>query len=149
MTNHQQYNDTQSANEQNFVECFAEMIIKGINADFIKRAEEFGELLVKENLSTSQIRRIFGHVKKIENYKHPKKFIPPLLMLKPILAYTEKKEYDKKSKKSPVKPLSNVLNKGIDLISSEKDENEQIIKFHRFCAGFEAILAYHKANGGN
>lgn len=123
---------------------FATMVKKGITPQFIKDAEICGEYLVREKLTTSQIRRIFGHVKKIESFEDPKKFIPQLLLLKPLLAYTAKRN-------SPVMYLKNITDKAIDAVTDEEiqnDKEKQLARFRLFCNGFEAILAYHKAKGG-
>jgi len=121
------------------------MVMEGIDNNFIKEAEKCGDYLAKtDNLTTSQIRRIFGHVKKIENFEDPKKFIPQLLMLKPMLAYTAKRH-------TSVRTLQEVLKNAIDAVTDkdiENDNKKQIARFRLFCAGFEAILAYHKAKGG-
>ncbi len=122
----------------------ANMIRNGINKQFIDSADQCGNYLAKEaKLTTSQIRRIFGHVKKIESYDDPKRFLPQLLMLKPLLAYQKKRN-------SPVQYIEPVLRKGIDAVEEAKnDEKELLNRFRLFCKGFEAILAYHRAHGGN
>lgn len=126
-------------------EFLKRMVMEGINNKFIEEATNCGNYLVKEdNLTTSQIRRIFGHVKKIENFEDPKKFIPQLLMLKPMLAYTAKRHRS-------VGTLKEVLENAIDAVTDESIENDdkkRIARFRLFCEGFEAILAYHKAFGG-
>ncbi len=140
--------DNKNRQEQNYPtkqvpdNFLAEMVEKGLNKEFIDNADSFGKTLVDNKLTTSQIRRIFGHVKKIEGYKDPKKFLPQLIMLKPLLAYQAKRH-------SKVKPLKDVLTKGIDTVIAETDEEKLLQKFRLFCMGFEAILAYHRAYGGN
>ncbi|HOK08479.1 MAG TPA: type III-A CRISPR-associated protein Csm2 [Candidatus Hydrogenedens sp.] len=124
---------------------FAKMVRDGITPEFIKDAENCGDYLAnKVHLTTTQIRRIFGHIKKIENFEDPKRFIPQLLMLKPMLAYTAKrnKEVDK---------LKEITDKAIDVVTDKEiqnDKEKQLVRFRLFCKGFEAILAYHKAKGG-
>ncbi len=122
----------------------ANMIRNGINKQFIDSADQCGNYLAKEaKLTTSQIRRIFGHVKKIESYDDPKRFLPQLLMLKPLLAYQAMRN-------DPVKKLKPMITVGIDtVIEAEDDPNELLNRFRLFCKGFEAILAYHRAHGGN
>ena len=133
--------------DEEFLKFLKRMVIEGIDNNFIKEAEEYGKYLAKTaNLTTTQIRRIFGHVKKIENFEDPKKFIPQLLMLKPMLAYTAERH-------ESVRTLKKVLENAIDAVTDttiENDNKKQIARsrFHLFCAGFEAILAYHKAKGG-
>ncbi len=81
----------------------ANMIRNGINKQFIDSADQCGNYLANvARLTTNQIRRIFGHVKKIESYDDPKRFLPQLLMLKPLLAYQKKRN-------SPVEYIEPVL----------------------------------------
>ena len=102
----------------------------------------------REKLSTSQIRNIYGAVKKmqmkggLDTHK--------LLMLKPKLAYAAKRHG------RGVETLKDVLTQAIDLVekkqidlSEEEQAKKKQEKFNRFVDFFEAILAYHKAYGGN
>ena len=134
--------EAQTQQEQD-LEFLKRMVMEGIDNNFIKEAEECGKYLAKtDKLNTTQIRRIFGHVKKIENFEEPEKFIPQLLMLKPMLAYTAKRH-------GSVRTLQEVLEKAIDAVTDTTIANDnRIARFRLFCAGFEAILAYHKAKGG-
>ena len=43
-----------------------EWIEKGVNMATIKFAEKFGSFLVKNGLTTSQIRNVFGEIKRIQ-----------------------------------------------------------------------------------
>lgn len=112
----------------------------------VKAAEEIGRSLAKPahgaQLSTSQIRAIFGEVRRIEGkWKGTEQernlAKRQLILLKPKMAYRAEKE-----KTPSVKNLVNVLDKAIDVVDGD-DKN-----FTRFVDFFEAILAYHKANGG-
>ncbi len=90
-----------------------------------------------ERLTTSQIRNIFGSIKKIEMkgfHGQESEF----LLLKPKLAYTASRSGAKKG----TKELKNVLTIAVNAV--EDDEK----KFENFCNFFEAILAYHRAAGG-
>ena len=121
----------------------AEMVRNGLDNDFIEKAKQFGEYLVREaNLNTTQIRRIFGQVKKIESLQDPKKFLPLLLMLRPLMEYTV-------SRNSQVRDLKNVLEEAITAVYEAKDDPEKALqRFRLFCKGFEAIIAYHRGAGG-
>ena len=102
----------------------------------VKKAEQLGQKLVQERLTTSQIRNIYGAVKKmqmkggLDTHK--------LLMLKPKLAYAAKRHKEVKG----VDTLKVVLTQAIDLVGNDSK------KFNRFVDFFEAILAYHKDAGG-
>lgn len=99
----------------------------------VKEAAQLGERLAR-NLTTSQIRNIYGAVKKmqmkggLDTHK--------LLMLKPKLAYAAKRHG------GGVETLKDVLTDAIGFVEND------LKKFNRFVDFFEAILAYHKAYGG-
>ena len=110
-------------------------IITEGGATLVKAAEQHGQQLAR-NLTTSQIRNIYGAVKKmqmrgglVDTHK--------LLMLKPKLAYAAKRHG------GGVETLKDVLTQAIDLVGDDSQ------KFNRFVDFFEAILAYHRAYGGN
>ena len=100
----------------------------------VKEAEKFGKQLAR-NLTTSQIRNIYGAVKKMQ--MKGKLDTHKLLMLKPKLAYAAKRHG------GGVETLKDVLTQAIDLVGNDSK------KFNRFVDFFEAILAYHRHYGGN
>ena len=101
----------------------------------VKEAEQQGQQLAR-NLTTSQIRNIYGAVKKMQ-MKGGELDTHKLLMLKPKLAYAAKRHG------GGVDTLKEVLTQAIDLVGNDSK------KFNRFVDFFEAILAYHKFYGGN
>ena len=101
----------------------------------VKEAEQQGQQLAR-NLTTSQIRNIYSAVKKMQ-MKGGELDTHKLLMLKPKLAYAAKRHG------GGVDTLKDVLTQAIDLVGKDKE------KFSRFVDFFEAILAYHRAYGGN
>ena len=101
----------------------------------VKEAEQQGQQLAR-NLTTSQIRNIYGAVKKMQ-MKGGELDTHKLLMLKPKLAYAAKRHG------GGVDTLKDVLTQAIDLVGNDSK------KFNRFVDFFEAILAYHKFYGGN
>ena len=132
-------------------------INNGPNSECIKEAEEFAEYIAKrlkkvqvgkktvdESVTTSQIRHVFTKLKGIEakgGLNSPEKRIE-FLMLKPLLAYSLGRH-----KKTGLKQLKKRLDWGIDAVLAARDEQQK--RFKHFCKLFEAILAYHKAYGGN
>ena len=100
----------------------------------VKEAAQLGERLAR-NLTTSQIRNIYGAVKKMQ--MKGELDTHKLLMLKPKLAYAAKRHG------GGVNTLKEVLTQAIDLVENDSR------KFDRFVDFFEAILAYHKFHGGN
>ena len=99
----------------------------------VKEAEQHGRQLARD-LTTSQIRNIYGAVKKMQ--MKGQLDTHKLLMLKPKLAYAAKRHG------RGVETLKDVLTQAIDLVGNDSK------KFNRFVDFFEAILAYHKAYGG-
>jgi len=96
----------------------------------VKIAKDLGYQLKKDGLTTSQIRNIFGSVKKMEMKGFQEK---EFLLLKPKLAYAASRPGAKKG----TKELRKVLTIAIDAVGSDGK------KFENFCNFFEAILAYH------
>ena len=113
----------------------AKIITEG-GAILVKEAEQRGQQLKNQGLTTSQIRNIYGAVKKMQ-MKGGELDTHKLLMLKPKLAYAAKRHG------GGVDTLKDVLTQAIDHVGTDKDN------FNRFVDFFEAILAYHKAHGGN
>ena len=111
-----------------------EKVITEGGATLVKEAEKFGKQLAQK-LTTSQIRNIYGAVKKMQ--MKGELDTHKLLMLKPKLAYAAKRHG------RGVETLKDVLTQAIDLVGNDSK------KFSRFVAFFEAILAYHRAYGGN
>lgn len=119
-------------------------IIQSDDAETLVRwADRLGRELAR-NLSTSQIRGIFGTIRKIEmNWREEgdearqMRARRDLLLLKPKLAYQAKKERGR-----GVKEFANVLLPAIDMVENDTEN------FHRFVDFVEAILAYHKAYDG-
>ncbi len=124
------------------------IIVEGNAELMVKEAEALGKGLARQ-LTTSQIRNIFGTVRRIEmnwpaspktetERKRAQKARRDLLLLKPKMAYQAKRERGK-----GIQILTEVLSDAIDLVEGEHD------RFQNFVDFFEAILAYHKAFGGN
>lgn len=105
---------------------------------FITLSEKFGEMCAhyqyrRKSISTSQIRGIFNRVKRLpDDFEASKK---DLNLLRPKLAY-------QKGRFEVLEPLTTVL---IELIKKVND-NKTLEGFKEF---FEAIIAYHKASGGD
>ncbi len=100
----------------------------------VDAAEKLGRHLKDGGLTTSQIRNIYGMVKKMEMQEFdPHEFI----LLKPKLAYAARR-----ARSRGADDLKTVLSWAIDEVGSDTQ------KFSRFVDFFEAILAYHVAAGG-
>lgn len=102
--------------------------------------------LVKNQLTRGQIRNIFTEVRKIEalweaDANDHTKPLRRLTMLKPKLDYQT-------ARIPQVARLKEVLSEAIDQVVQAKDADEQSERFKRFVNLFEAILAYHRSEGG-
>ncbi len=130
----------------------------GITPDIVKWTESFGKFLcafgedkpVKKALTTGQLRKFFGEVKRIdaEVIKH-KSEIP---MLNPLIAYAVGR--DKKSTKNGMVNKTRIeefgieLSKAIDAIRFDGSDDELKSDYKNFVQIFESIVAYHKFYGG-
>jgi len=115
----------------------------------VKWADTLGRDLKKAGLTTSQIRALFGEVRQIQaqwnmGEESRQKARRRLVLLKPKMAYRARKERGK-----AVQDLVDALRPALDEVISEKNAAKQDGHFHRFVEFFEAILAYHKAYGGD
>ena len=127
--------------ERNWASEFKEIwITEGITKEGIKFTEDFGKYLKNNSLTTSQIRNIFGEVKRIQ-MSGIEKNKTAFLLLKPKIAYAVARDG-----KRGLEQLTKVLNKAFDSVDLENDKLEDI--YQNFVDFFEAILAYHKAAGG-
>ena len=107
-----------------------EIIVQG-GEPLVKAAESLGRKLARK-LKTSQIRKVYSAVKKIQMSKEFNR--NDLIMLKPKLAYATARNKD-------VEGLKVALTEAIDHVDNDD-------KFKNFVDFFEAILAYHRAYGG-
>jgi CRISPR-associated protein Csm2 len=113
-------------------------IIDGNTVKLVEVAEGLGRLLGEEldeaqRLTTSQIRSVYGMVKRMEGRAFDQ---GEFLLLKPKLAYAARKDV------RGLRILRDVLTWAIDSVGDNGDKFPQFVRF------FEAILAYHQAEGG-
>lgn len=109
-------------------------------------AERFGKYLAEEEydsepLTTSQLRKFFGEVKRQQMMGYNE---TEFTMLKPKLAYAvgRAKQNGKKNKAQKIEDFFMVIKDAIDKVLSSSDRAKA---FKNFITVFEAIVAYHKA----
>ena len=109
-------------------------------------AERFGKYLAKkeeqaEPLTTSQLRKFFGEVKRQQMTGYDD---TEFVMLKPKLAYAvgRAKQNGRKGKHQKIEDFYTVMADAIDKVESCSDKPKA---FKNFITAFEAIVAYHKA----
>jgi CRISPR-associated protein Csm2 len=113
-----------------------DQIMAGDAHTLVEVAERLGQDFAN-GLSTSQIRNVFGEVKRLQMKRFDEQTARELILLKPKLAY-QAGRHDR----TKVPQLADVLSKAIDRVGSDQARFEHFVDF------FEAILAYHKAHGG-
>ena len=127
---------------------------EGINRDTIKWAETFATNLAKPDkikdqkgydktinaMTTSQLRKFFGEIKRIQAIGFDNQEAKDdILMLKPKLAYANGRDKNASKLNEFYKKMSIAL----DAIDTNNEKH-----FINFVKIFEAIVAYHKAAGG-
>jgi CRISPR-associated protein Csm2 len=110
----------------------------------VEWSEHLGEFLARRGLTTSQIRKVFGEVRRL--WMEAQKGWTDVLtrkvhLLIPKLEYAARKEV-------AVKALRAVLVRSIREVLEGENHDEIRKRFERFVEFFEAILAYHYAFGG-
>jgi len=112
----------------------------------VQFAENFGKYLAvddydSEPLTTSQLRKFFGEVKRQQMMGYNE---TEFTMLKPKLAYAvgRAKQNGKKNKAQKIEDFFVVITDAIDKVLSSSNRAKA---FKNFITAFEAIVAYHKA----
>jgi CRISPR-associated protein Csm2 len=109
-------------------------------AELVTFARQTAKSLVTQNLTRSQIRSIFTEVRQIEAMWPKPEAVRRLNMLKPKLSYQA-------ARSNTVNYLRDVLTDAIDeVVKAPAEKRDE--RFKRFVDLFEAILAYHRAEGG-
>lgn len=127
----------------------ADWISEGLDESAVQFADSFGLYLCdkkSENdrfpgrmaMTTSQIRNVFGEIKRIQARGYEKEK-SNFLLLRPKIAYAEARALAK-SNKSRVSDFRKVLDQAHMAVKNEK-------QFQNFVDFMEAVLAYHKAYG--
>jgi CRISPR-associated protein Csm2 len=95
-----------------------------------------GKIQYRANLSTSQLRKFFGEMKRIQaqEFDNEGRWKAEFQMLKPKLAYAVGRE---RSADPKIVDFYHELSSGIDAVETKE-------QFHTFVQLVEAIVAYHK-----
>ena len=117
----------------------------------VQTADRLGRELKDANLTTNQIRALYGEVRQIQGEWQSggaarERALRRLILLKPKMAYRAGRDT---GRQHPVAALVDVLRQAVDEVIREKDDpQKQSDYFEHFVEFFEAILAYHKSYGG-
>ncbi len=123
----------------------AKEIQEKITRETVSFAEDFGKYLAEkdqtsEPLTTTQLRRFFGEVKRQQMIGYNS---TEFIMLKPKLAYAvgRAKQNGKRGKRQKIEDFYLVMADAIDKVENSTDKEKA---FKNFITAFEAIVAYHK-----
>jgi CRISPR-associated protein Csm2 len=131
------------------MELNTDWIKNGIKPDLVVWADEFATKLYNGGFTTTKLRKFFGEVKRIQSSLTLdggfEKETPNIVMLMPKLAY------DVGRADANSKPMVKLFFENISRCIKEIDtEDEATCKKHflNFVKLMEAVVAYHKAKGG-
>jgi len=128
-----------------------EWIQDQITSEAVEWSKSFGEFLQQDDsrnrgtkpLTTSQIRKFFGELKRIQ--ADPEKYKEEIPMLKAKLAYAVGRDKNGRGQSSSkIKEFYEELEKGLDAIRPE-DLKTDVVRFVKLV---ESIVAFHKFYGG-
>ena len=112
----------------------------------VEFAEKFGNYLAEkedltEPLTTSQLRKFFGEVKRQQMIGYDD---TEFVMLKPKLAYAvgRAKQNGRRDRHQKIEDFYMVMADAIDKVETSSNKHKA---FKNFITAFEAIVAYHKA----
>jgi CRISPR-associated protein Csm2 len=123
-----------------------EWIVKNLKDDAVEWSKSFAQYLTSDQdgtrpLTTSQLRRFFGHLKQIQaDWDKLRNEIP---MLKPQLAYAVGRDMKSGRNQTKIREFYDAILDGLKAVDPE-DKNT----YNRFVSLVESIVAYHKFHGG-
>lgn len=121
------------------------IIAQGEPEVLVKWAEDIGKAIARQ-VTTNQLRNVFGTARQIQ-LRWPndaQAAYRDAVLLRPKLGYLAKRERGR-----GMEDLQHVLVPALEVMSQGKDMKERQERFNRFVDFLEAIVAYHKAHGGN
>lgn len=126
----------------------SDWIHSDITEEVAKWAESFGKYLTENGnrkpLTTGQIRKFYGEVKRIGADIELNK--TDIVMLKPLLAYAVGRDKNNRGdNKTKIKEFEEEMRTALSAI---RYDNNLVSDFKNFEQLFEAIVAYHKFYGG-
>lgn len=107
-----------------------------VDEDMINFTEKAGKTMKQKGLTTSQIRNVYGEIKRIQVAGFEKEKTS-FFLLKPKMAYALGRD----SKNLGLKLFKNIFDKCYAFVKDEKS-------YKNFCYLIEALIAYHKSFGG-
>lgn len=127
-------------------------ITLGIDSDTINFLQEAGDYMApmkkedKQALTNSQIRNVYGELKRIQ-MKGFEKSQSEFLLLRPKVAYAAKRKSDK-DVETGMDLFKNIFDKAYVAVVGVSEKNQKEKAFKNFCSIMEGLIAYHKYYGG-
>jgi CRISPR-associated protein Csm2 len=129
------------------------IMVEGDPETLVAVAERVGQTLADQQLTTSQIRNVFGTVRQIQ-MRWPTNTVDvandayrEAVLLRPKMAYfAERQKKAKGGKSEGMETLQRTLEPALKLLTDNDKPSRE--RFNRFVDLFEAIVAYHKKYGG-
>lgn len=112
----------------------SDWITKDADKELVNYAEQAGKFMAHNGLTNSKIRSVFGEIKRIQMGEFK---IASFYLLKPKVAYALGRD--------PQNQGLILFKKIFDLCYNYVDDSKTFINFANL---LEAVLAYHKSNGG-
>jgi CRISPR-associated protein Csm2 len=122
-----------------------EWITKGADKAMVTYTEAAGKQMVEGHLSTSRIRNVFGEIKRIQVSTYEKNK-SSFYLLQPKVAYAVGRERNR-SKDNLTKIEGILLFQ--DIFKKAAEQVTEAKSYQNFCNFMEALVAYHKAFGGD
>lgn len=128
-------------NLKNYQDRISKWITEGIkDTEVVQFADEFGRFISMNRLTTSQIRNVFGEMRRIQ-MKGFDSERTSFILLKPKLAYAVKRHGGKGLSK-----FYDLFKMAYESVNPSKDGAST--RYDNFISLVEAILAFHKFHGG-
>lgn len=123
-----------------------QIIAQGDPEVLVKWADDIGKAIARQ-VTSSQIRNIFGTARQIQLRwpTDPEAAYRDAVLLRPKLGYFAKRDQRSRG----MADLERILAPALEEMSRTQDAAERQKRFDRFVDFLEAIVAYHKAHGGN
>jgi CRISPR-associated protein Csm2 len=134
--NFQQQNRANAQTEFSALNYQAIWITNEANSALVTFAEKAGKFMARNGLTNSKIRSIYGEIKRIQMSEFEKEK-SAFILLKPKVAYALGRDANNEG----LKLFKLIFDRCSTDVTNQKS-------YQNFCNFMEAILAYHKANGG-
>lgn len=127
------------------------VVVEGSVEKLVEFADKVGKNLKEQNLTTSQMRNVFGTARQIQFRwitDAARSYRDAVLLIPKLGYYAEREKSAKGGRSSGMETLQHVLEPALKLMQGGQNAEEQRLRYERIMEFFEAIVAYHKSYGG-